>query len=293
MPSLELRPRSATEIVDAAFQLYRGHFADLVSLSALVFAPYVLLMILVAGGEPITPDQGAGVMLFVTLLAWILGSLMEAAVVVAVSNSYLHGEPDTAGALRYTLSRLGRVLLAVTAKWFMISFMFMLALTISFFVSMIGLVASDAATADGSALAVAGIMLIIMLLSLPVALYFFARYFAVPATVVLEGRGVFAGMRRSAELSRGFKMKVLGALGVTMILFVSLQLFVVGMLEMLPGPALLRFLLEQAWTILVYPIVAVIATLLYYDARIRKEGFDIAVMAAELGEGDAASHATT
>jgi hypothetical protein len=27
----------------------------------------------------------------------------------------------------------------------------------------------------------------------------------------------------------------------------------------------------------------VIATLLYYDARIRKEGFDIEIMAAELG----------
>ena len=31
-------------------------------------------------------------------------------------------------------------------------------------------------------------------------------------------------------------------------------------------------------------VAAVIATLLYYDARIRNEGYDIEVMAAELGD---------
>ncbi|MBC7789548.1 MAG: hypothetical protein H7Z74_06360 [Anaerolineae bacterium] len=40
---------------------------------------------------------------------------------------------------------------------------------------------------------------------------------------------------------------------------------------------------SQVVSILVYPLVAVVATLLYYDLRIRKEGFDLDVMAEELG----------
>ena len=40
--------------------------------------------------------------------------------------------------------------------------------------------------------------------------------------------------------------------------------------------------MQQAATIVLTPIVAVIATLLYYDARIRNEGFDLEVMTAEL-----------
>ena len=33
----------------------------------------------------------------------------------------------------------------------------------------------------------------------------------------------------------------------------------------------------------IYPLLAVVSTLLYYDLRIRKEGFDLEVMSRELG----------
>ena len=42
-------------------------------------------------------------------------------------------------------------------------------------------------------------------------------------------------------------------------------------------------LLTQIVQILLYPVLAVTVTLLYYDLRIRKEGFDIEMMASELG----------
>jgi hypothetical protein len=35
--------------------------------------------------------------------------------------------------------------------------------------------------------------------------------------------------------------------------------------------------------VLVYPFLAVVSTLLYYDLRVRKEGFDLEVMSRELG----------
>ncbi|MDQ1402447.1 MAG: hypothetical protein QOG03_763, partial [Actinomycetota bacterium] len=40
-------------------------------------------------------------------------------------------------------------------------------------------------------------------------------------------------------------------------------------------------------TLLTVPIVAVVATLVYFDARIRTEGFDLQMIAADLARGSA------
>jgi hypothetical protein len=281
--SLELRPRLATEIVDAAFQLYRRHFPELVSLSALAFAPYTVLQLILTGGDPVDPTSaGATTALIVLALGWIIGSIMEAAVVVGVSNSYLHGRPDIPDAVRRTFARLGAVLFSVSAKWSLIALGFMAAVMAGVITSAFIAIGVGGTGQAGAGLLAAILIAGVFLLAIPVGLYFFASFFAVPATVILEGIGVVAGLRRSRDLSRGFKRRILGALGVPMLLFMVFQLVVAAIGQFLPGPRLLGFLVEQAGTIIAYPIIAVIATLLYYDARIRKEGFDIERMAAEL-----------
>lgn len=284
LASLELRPRLATEIVDAAFQLYRLHFTALVTLTTVLYAPYILIELLVTGGRALEPTSGAAPMFILTLLGWVIGSLAEAAVVLAVSNSYLRADPDVHGAVRGTLRRFGTVLIAGLLKWLAVA----LGLTAGFMVGALGagiLAVSTGAVGGSASSVVLPIMLggISLLLGGAAALYLFAGYFAVPATVMLESLGARAGLRRSRELSAGFKWKVLGALGLPMLIFFAFQFVVVGLTAALPGPAILGFVLQKAMTVVVSPILAVIATLLYYDARIRKEGFDIEVMAAELG----------
>ena len=37
------------------------------------------------------------------------------------------------------------------------------------------------------------------------------------------------------------------------------------------------------------PLVSIIATLVYYDGRIRQEGLDLQIMAADLARGDSRS----
>ena len=80
------------------------------------------------------------------------------------------------------------------------------------------------------------------------------------------------------------RRKILSTLGTPMLILSVLQFIIAAMTQALPGPAAFGFLIQQAITIVLSPIVAIIATLLYYDARIRNEGYDIEVMAAELGE---------
>jgi hypothetical protein len=201
--------------------------------------------------------------------------------VIGVSNAYLSGEADVAGVLRGTRARIMPVLVAVLLKWLFIGLAFMAGLIIAMLVSAL-LMMLIALVGGGTAVAgIVGVMAMLVL-ALPVGLYAFAAMFAVPATVVLEGRGALDGLRRSRELSRGLKPRIIGALGVPMLGFLVFQLFIGGLGTLLPGPSAISLLFEQAITIAVYPIIAVIATLLYYDARIRKEGFDIEVMAAEL-----------
>lgn len=282
MSALELRPRLASEIVDGAFQLYRRHFSALVTLSAVVFAPYVLLQLLLVGGGDVVPSIAE--MMILAALGWVFGSIADAAVVMSVSNSYLRDDPDAGGALRRTVSRLGTVLFAVAAKWAIIGGGMALALIAGSVIS--ALVVGGTATAGSPpptlliGFAVAGL---IFLLSLPLALFFWARYFAVPATVMLEGVGVRAGLRRSKELSRGHKRKVLGALGLSTLVLLVMQLALGAAFSLVPGPSVIRFLLGQSVTVVAYPVLSIISTLLYYDARIRKEGFDIEAMAGELG----------
>jgi hypothetical protein len=290
VPTLELKPRHGTEIVDAAFQLYRQHFRALLMLNAIVYGPYVLLEYLFRGELADTAAPSLA-LLFVPLIGLIIGSLAEAAIVLAVSNSYLRGDPDPMVALRSTLRRFGAILLSVSIKYFLIG----LGLIVSLFVVMIPLgivmVALRGTMTESDNLMVVGALGLIFVIvafagALPVALYIFARYFAVPATVILEGVGVRAGLRRSSELSRDIKRKIVGTLALPFIIVVIIQFIVMALAEQLPGPDIVSFLISQLPPFVLTPILAVIATLLYYDARIRKEGFDIEMMAAELGSAE-------
>jgi hypothetical protein len=256
-----------------------------------ITAPYIVVELLVTGGRPANTPNDLTAVTVLTVLGWIIGSLAEATVVLAVSNSYLNANPDVQGSLRATLRRLGPVMIAVFLKWFVI----MLGVMAGFAVSAMGVglaaVMSGMVQTQGgtAALLVGGLLLVgALVLGGGLGLYLFARYFAVPATVVLEGLGVRAALRRSRDLSQGIKRKVLGALGLPMLLFFMFQFVVVILMSALPGPAIIGFVLQKAMILVATPILYVIATLLYYDARIRKEGFDIEIMAAELASSKVA-----
>jgi len=51
VPLTALRPRTGAEIIDAAFQLFRQHYTQLVTLTAVTFAPYIIVQFLMLGGR--------------------------------------------------------------------------------------------------------------------------------------------------------------------------------------------------------------------------------------------------
>ena len=253
MSDLSLRPRSATELIDAAFRMYRQHFTGFITLSALVYLPAFALSLAINRLIPLAESMQQDAMLsilglFVLLVCWL--SIMEASLSIATSDRYLGREIEPGRVLRDALSRAGTVIAVKLWTWFVLFWAFLF-----FFFPWV---------------------------------YFFARYFAVPQTIVLEGLGFSAGLARTRQLAKGEKGKIIGSLFLIWLVLFAAS-FAMGILVAPdPGtsPSVIMQVLSSAVSMIVYPLVPITATLLYYDVRIRREGFDVEVLSAEL-EGPA------
>ncbi len=112
----------------------------------------------------------------------------------------------------------------------------------------------------------------------------FAMYFGALPAVVIEGRGIDA-LGRSRDLSGGYRWRIFWLLTLSMILmwvFMSMlggvgMAISTGMHHPMIG-AVLYIPIFAA----IFPIVSIIGTVLYFDIRIRKEGYDIELMAGSL-----------
>jgi hypothetical protein len=239
MNDLDLRPRSSTEIVDAAFQLFRRNPAQLMLAAALVYVPWLVIRLVFDVGisDPLMgPDK---------TLAFLAGSLVVYAIVggvvsILASDIYLGRAPDLAAAFRLTAGRFGA--LAVTGL--------IRAVLIAF-----------------------GIVLFL----LP-GLYALSRFFAVTQSVMLENKGIGGAMSRSSALSVDLKRHIVNTL--LLILLVSLAISVgVGLLTQVFQSKVITNVVGTAVSVVIYPLFGLTETLLYYDARIRKEGFDVEYLA--------------
>lgn len=116
----QLRPRSATELVDTFFLLMRRHVAQLSAISALCFLPIVVIGIAAAVAIPVLAMRGAGMSLGAILIpaviavaiVFVVFSIIDGALVFAVRDAYLEGRVDVASALRRGVSRMPTVFLA-------------------------------------------------------------------------------------------------------------------------------------------------------------------------------------
>ena len=102
-----LRPRTTTELVDAAFQLLRRHYGQFVSIAAVFLIPAIVLQATAMTAQRPGAMPSPGFILSVVLVG-ILGLLGTAGVVVGVSDSYVRDRVDVMYAIRRVMSRLFR-----------------------------------------------------------------------------------------------------------------------------------------------------------------------------------------
>ncbi|MHC4744366.1 MAG: YciC family protein [Planctomycetota bacterium] len=294
MQAETFEPMSVGQILDRVFRIYRRNFVRFIVIVAVIQVPVNLLVMVseyavssganaqqpysepptvqalgdmtsnrdVSGSQPRYYENEqpqfpiltfVGVILGVTLA--VLGNaLCQGALTKSVSESYLNNVIGVGEAYRYVWPRLMRLILA--------GFLVSLVVGIGFLL-----------------LVVPGII--------------FALWFSLTVpTIIVEDLGITEAMGRSKRLVAGNLGKVM-VVGFLVLLIATVINMAFGFFGgAIVGPlarqsyALAFFvtnLLNVAAAIIAAPIGAAAYILLYYDLRIRKEGFDLEMLAESLG----------
>jgi hypothetical protein len=250
-----LRPLTVGEILDTSFALYRRHFGALATVSLICTGlPLILRLFVEASGGMFVNLPLA----FVYLLSLVVLNLVATgATVFIVSESYLGRPLSAREALARATPYMGRILVCSLLMALVVGLGFLL-------------------------LVIPGIVLAVGLA------------LAIPAVVLEQGRSASAALSRSWELTRGSRWRLFG-LGVTLLVLLYVPVVAISGLAavLLPGGTGIAFITSSVATVVaiaiggiaqlfIYPLFYCVLTVTYYDLRVRKEGFDLELLASSL-----------
>jgi hypothetical protein len=276
---LRLRPRDVAGLFDQAVWLYRRNFRAFLGIAAVVQLPVNLILVLATAwlidplaavtdagrsGDPLDAQQATitafsdflsrmSIILVISVVGSLLLILAEGALARAIADRYL-GRPVTVrGAYRAIRPQAGWLMLTVFVQS-LISYLILLP---------------------------------------PLFVYVYVAWSFVSQVIVLENTNIITGLQRSWRLVQGQWWRTAGMNGLVLLLSVIIVLpsTVVSVIMGAAGaPLLLTNFASQFVTValglLFLPARLAAFTLMYYDLRIRKEGYDLEVALAErLGGG--------
>lgn len=246
MSELTLRSRNVSELVDASFSLYRRNASAYIMVSAIANVPSLIANILLLPSSPQAPSIATGINAFALMLVSLFTyALMNGVVTKLGSDVYLGGEANVGEAVRAVLPKVGTIIVTL----FMRVILYFLGILCLFF----------------------GVF------------YVWSRWFAIDPAVVLENHSSSSSFSRSSQLSNGSKWHIFRTLLLGYGIYIILALGVMFTVAPLVGDSeLMSTIIMTCFTIVAYPIIGLLTMLLYYDMRIRKEGFDVQHMATSL-----------
>ena len=291
-----LRPLDVGQKLDAAIKLTMGNFGTLMKLVLVLLVPINVLSFVItastlpdeftAGGEFIggasyegTADPSAGFVVgqvFVNLLGLLAFFLVPAICFKTIAAAYLGDRADWRESLSYVFQRFGRFLWLV--------FLIVLAVVAGFIVSIFVIAIS------------AAIFPLLLLFSIPAViagwLYLGTSWWpALPALLLEDVRG-FKALGRSHGLVRGRWWSTFGTLFLAWLLSLVITFLTAGLLALLTYAAVgddtitaiaLNFLANLVASALTTPFLAAVTIIVYFDLRVRKEAFDLELLARGIG----------
>jgi hypothetical protein len=258
-----LKPLSIPELLDKGFQIYKRHVWMLLAIAAIINIPEMIVQSFLAFR---LVDERLS-----NLISNVLSPFAQLALTLAVSSLYLgrHVSVQTSysqSAYKYFTLFGANILigLAIVVPSAIIGVTFVLAAPLGIFVS---------------------------LFLVPLLVFWSTRWsLAVPA-ILLEDTSASKGLGRSWSLTEGYFWHVFGtsfAASLLTILLSTLPVLLVAyvLTGLLHYPdqvvAVVSVIVEKLALVLSLPFSMAVNVLIYYDLRIRKEGYDLIAMTDEL-----------
>jgi hypothetical protein len=277
----QLRPLGVGEILDVAITIYRRNFRALLTLVFVVVAPFEILSALIQasalpdndfltdttpGSVDVDREFWVGIAAFraAGMLSFIAGIVATGACFKAIADGYLGETAEWRPALGYAARRLHSIL------WVTI---------LSAVISVLGLV----------------------LLIVP-GIYLYVSFAVAVPVLLTEGLKGRKALGRSRRLVKGRWWGTFGVVFLGAILVGIVEGALVGLAAVVTtldtaDPTLGSFLVNTTATVLASllatPLSAAFITVLYFDLRVRKEAFDLQLLADQIGvePGEGASPA--
>ena len=293
-PRRRLTHLDVGELLETTFRLYRRDALRLILIALVIQLPLSLVtgiagyaletdltqVTTTASADALAPVAARGLLLLLVVVAlgMAAGALTGAALAVASSRRYLHDRPTGVGEAYGTVARrIGALITALLIQ---------LGTIVALFVGLVfvGVIAS-AVGGPGFLQGPGGPGALIFLTGVVVLVYLFiliaVRWSFWPQVVVLEGTSGRDALRRSWQLVSGTTWRVLGIGLLFGLIAALLETTVSAFVGLIADPArrpvgpgmALQVGLGAIIAVLVAPMLAVSSTLLYYDLRVRKEGF--------------------
>jgi hypothetical protein len=274
---LPLHPMTVGDVLDGAFKLFKANARTVLLISAAFYLPIELLFGFLSrhyldttagltffgpsSSSSSTADPSVAAVLLIVFgglaVRYLVLQLVTGAISLVVAESYLGGELAPGDAVRATLRKWPALLVA-----------YLLVHVIELFGAVFCLVPG---------------------------LLFMSLYFRAVPAIVVEDLGPIEGMRRSWRLGRSRLWPTIGIVllawivsGILGFAVSAVPTFVGGALGNERAGWVLTAVGQVLNQMIAQPFVAIVATLLYFDARIRVEGFDLAILAQGLERNAAA-----
>ena len=250
----KMEPMSAGRILDRSLKLYSRHWSLLLGISAVLTLPlaaagigieYIMQAAVRLENIPIAGLAGLLYLLLLSLQGFVIFPWAQGASTYAISECYLNREVSIGQAIGFGWSRLGTL--------------FNVSVSV-------------------------GLRLIIgLLLFIIPGIVWACSYVAAMPAVIIEGCKAKDGMRRSRELAKGRRWSVFAILITIWLLSLVVTASIYFAVDVTLGMnttigTMTLNIASQGVTIFLMPLGVIAATLLYYDFRIRKEGFDLELL---------------
>jgi hypothetical protein len=262
-----LKPLSVPELLDKGFQIYKRHVWMLLAIAALIHIPAMIV-------QSLLTFRLIDVRLS-NIVTNALSPFAQLALTLAVSSLYLGRQASirtsySQSAYKYFILFGANILigLAVVIPVLILGFSFVLAMPLGIFVS---------------------------LFLVPLLVFWSTRWsLAVPA-ILLEDIGASKGLGRSWSLTEGHFWRVFGTSFAASLLTILLSTLPVlfanyvltGLLHYADQVVVvIDVIIEKLALVLSLPFSMAVNVLIYYDLRIRKEGFDLLEMMKSTEEDD-------